>query len=91
MNSVATEELTSGLPHLLERVSAGEELLLTVHGQPRARLMPLEAASRSTEEKQARWDEYQKTLVQLSSLSRAKPFTIEEIVTWIRRDRERDH
>lgn len=45
MRSMGIAELKALLSETLARVKAGEEVLVTEHGRPIARLMPLSAAS----------------------------------------------
>ncbi len=40
MQRVATNELKNGLSHFLDQVVAGEEILITRHGEVVARLIP---------------------------------------------------
>ena len=40
--AVEMDEVSSSLPSLMKRVQAGEELTITEHGQPIARLVPIE-------------------------------------------------
>ena len=42
MNSVGSFEAQAHLPQLLTRVAAGEEILITRHGKPVAKLVPAE-------------------------------------------------
>jgi prevent-host-death family protein len=46
MTTVDVREAERTLAELLRRVAAGEEFVLTEGGQPRARLVPIAAASR---------------------------------------------
>jgi prevent-host-death family protein len=41
-NIVSAFDAKNGLGRLLDRVSAGEELIITRHGEPVARLVPIE-------------------------------------------------
>ena len=47
METVGAFEAKTKLSELLERVAAGEEFLITRHGQPLARLVPASRMSRS--------------------------------------------
>jgi prevent-host-death family protein len=43
--SVSAFDAKNGLGRLLDRVSAGEELIITRHGEPVARLVPIDRGS----------------------------------------------
>jgi prevent-host-death family protein len=43
METVGSFEAKTHLPQLLERVAKGEEFIITKHGKPVARLVPLQA------------------------------------------------
>jgi prevent-host-death family protein len=45
MESVGSFEAKTHLPQLLERVAQGEEFIITRHGKPVARLVPVTPAS----------------------------------------------
>jgi prevent-host-death family protein len=44
MESIGSFEAKTHLPQLLQRVAAGEEIIITKHGNPVARLVPPSAA-----------------------------------------------
>lgn len=44
MKSVGSFEAKTHLPRLLERVAKGEEIIITKHGKPVARLVPAQPA-----------------------------------------------
>ena len=46
MNSVGSYEAKTYLPALLERVARGEEIVITKHGVPIARLVPVQQERR---------------------------------------------
>ena len=54
MDSVGAYEAKSHLPRLLDRVAGGESLTITRHGQPVARLVPVEADEHRRLEQAAR-------------------------------------
>jgi prevent-host-death family protein len=47
MESVGSFEAKTHLPQLLQRVAEGEEITITKHGKPVARLVPFSAAERA--------------------------------------------
>ena len=53
MDSVGSFEAKTHLAHLLERVSKGEEIMITKHGKPVARLVPAVATKPKTDVRQA--------------------------------------
>jgi prevent-host-death family protein len=53
MSSIGAYEAKSHFSELLERVSSGEEITITRHGQPVARLVPFRAASTPESRRQA--------------------------------------
>ena len=54
MNTIGAYEAKTHLPRLLERVLRGESLTITRHGQPVARLVPVESHERERAAKAAR-------------------------------------
>jgi prevent-host-death family protein len=61
MKTVGTSEAKTHLSTLLERVERGEEITITRHGKPVARLVPVGAVSREgLEESVARLKSFQK-------------------------------
>ena len=46
MESIGAYEAKTHLPRLLDRVARGESLIITRHGHPVARLVPVENAAR---------------------------------------------
>lgn len=46
MNEVATRELRNDTAGVLRRVQAGEEIVITIHNKPVARLVPLAPSER---------------------------------------------
>jgi prevent-host-death family protein len=50
MKTVGVYEAKTHLPRLLDEVSEGTSVVITRHGKPVARLVPIEPAKRSVEE-----------------------------------------
>ena len=50
MRKIGITELKASLSETLERVKAGEEMLVTEHGKPIARIAPLESLQARTED-----------------------------------------
>ena len=54
MQSIGAYEAKTHLPRLLDRVARGESLIITRHGHPVARLVPVEDAARDRAQQAAR-------------------------------------
>ena len=54
MQSIGAYEAKTHLPRLLDRVARGESLIITRHGHPVARLVPVENAARDRARQAAR-------------------------------------
>ena len=78
MNQVGAFEAKTHLSRLLKRVSDGEEFTITKHGQPIARLVPVNRRS----EDQVAW-----AVAGLQALRQKNQATLNEIVSWIREGR----
>ena len=78
MNQVGAFEAKTHLSRLLKRVSDGEECTITKHGQPIARLVPVNRR----DEDQVAW-----AVAGLQALRQKNQATLSEIVSWIREGR----
>ena len=78
MNQVGAFEAKTHLSRLLKRVSDGEEFTITKHGQPIARLVPVNRRA----EDQVAW-----AVAGLQALRQKNQATLNEIVSWIREGR----
>lgn len=74
MITIGSYEAKTHLPELLRKVEAGEQVIITRHGKPIARLMPTEAA---------KLEQAQLAKERIMELRKTMPkFTIEEIMEW---------
>lgn len=82
---VSVFDAKAHLSRLLKDVERGEEITITRHGRPVARLVPVDDAS-------VRERELEDFLADVRALRAqvGEPPTSEEIVAWIREGRERD-
>jgi prevent-host-death family protein len=78
MNQVGAFEAKTHLSRLLKRVSDGEEFTITKHGQPIAKLVPVNRRA----EDQVAW-----AVAGLQALRQKNQATLNEIVSWIREGR----
>ena len=78
MNQVGAFEAKTHLSRLLKRVSDGEEFTITKHGQPIAKLVPVNRRA----EDQVAW-----AVAGLQALRQKNQATLSEIVSWIREGR----
>ena len=78
MNQVGAFEAKTHLSRLLKRVSDGEEFTITKHGQPIAKLVPVNRRA----EDQVAW-----AVAGLQALRQKNQATLREIVSWIREGR----
>ena len=75
MTIVGAYEAKTHLPSLLQRVEGGEEILITRHGRPVARLLPL-----STTRRRGRLREAVQAIRELRQGARLDGLTIRELV-----------
>ncbi len=69
MHTIGAYEAKTHLPRLLDRVASGETLTITRHGQPVARLVPVETDDRERATQAARRIESRRNRLGRSSLA----------------------
>ena len=69
MQTIGAYEAKTHLPRLLDRVASGETLTITRHGQPVARLVPVETDDRERATQAARRIESRRNRLGRSSLA----------------------
>ena len=69
MQSIGAYEAKTHLPRLLDRVARGESLTITRHGQPVARLVPVENEARDRARQAARRILERRTRLRRTSIS----------------------
>ena len=69
MQSIGAYEAKTHLPRLLDRVARGESLTITRHGQPVARLVPVEIEARDRARQAARRILERRTRLRRTSIS----------------------